>query len=180
MRSLVSILLPLLATALRLFPVAALLPVVSEASNASPRQMIHAAKAGNEAEMRELLAKGGDVNVKDELENTPLHWASYHGHAFVIEMLIEKGADVNAINKLDSTPLHEASKWGNTAVIIALIAKGADVKAKDIREWMPRDVAKHHRNNAAIEVLDSGLVNRNFRANSSADPLNKSEETGAK
>jgi hypothetical protein len=52
-----------------------------------------------------LIAKGADVNAKDEGEWTPLHSAAYWGEKEIAELLIAKGADVNAKNDVGITPL---------------------------------------------------------------------------
>ena len=152
---LASLLLPAAAIAMRLASAAALLPVVPEGSDAAPIPLIRAAAAGDDAEVRALLRRGDvDVDVRDELENTPLHWAGYSGHVSTVDTLLALGADVHAANRSGATPLHEASKWGSAAVVAALIDAGADVRAEDVREWTPRDVAAHHNNDAAATVLD--------------------------
>ena len=152
---LASLLLPAAAIAMRLASAAALLPVVPEGSDAAPIPLIRAAAAGDDAEVRALLRRGDvDVDVRDELENTPLHWAGYSGHVSTVDTLLALGADVHAANRSGATPLHEASKWGSAAVVAALIDAGADVRAEDVREWTPRDVAAHHKNDAAATVLD--------------------------
>jgi hypothetical protein len=47
------------------------------------------------ANINELLAAGEDINDKDWLGYTPLHWAVYFGYSDLIELLISKGADPN-------------------------------------------------------------------------------------
>ena len=55
-----------------------------------------------------LIAKGADVNAKDEVESTPLHTAALNGHMETPELLIAKGAEVNANYEDGGTPLDEA------------------------------------------------------------------------
>jgi len=62
-----------------------------------PAISIHeAADKGNIEAVKQHLAAGVDVNVKDDVELTPLHWAAQSGRKKIIELLIEKGANVNA------------------------------------------------------------------------------------
>ena len=157
---LASLLLPAAAIAMRLAPAAALLPVVPEGPDATAIPLIRAAAAGDDAEVRALLVRGDvDVDVRDEMENTPLHWAGYGSHVSTVDTLLTRGADIHAANRSGATPLHEASKWGSAAVVAALIDAGANVQAEDVREWTPRDVAAHHKNDAAATVLDSAWTN---------------------
>jgi ankyrin repeat protein len=70
------------------------------------------AEAGDLAKVRQLLEQGADVNTRDELQLTPLHWAAIYGKTEVAKLLIEKGADVNARDKNQRTPLHDAAMTG--------------------------------------------------------------------
>ncbi len=81
-----------------------------------------------------------------------MHWASYNGHAAVVQTLLQHGADVAATDKVgaagrgrscrcgpaaDRTPalqdgetsLHKASGGGHAAVVQTLLQHGADVAA---------------------------------------------------
>jgi ankyrin repeat protein len=45
-----------------------------------------------------LAADPTQVNAKDKLGNTPLHWAAFHGNLPAVKALIDAGADVKAKN----------------------------------------------------------------------------------
>ena len=51
------------------------------------------------------IEQGGDVDAKDQLNQTLLHWACAEGKTQVVKLLVEKGADVNAITARGDTPL---------------------------------------------------------------------------
>ena len=52
---------------------------------------------GNVEAVKQHLADGADVNVKDEARGlTPLHFATQNGQKEIVELLIVDGADVNA------------------------------------------------------------------------------------
>jgi ankyrin repeat protein len=90
-----------------------------------------AAVEGNIEAVKQHLAGGVDVNVKeDRYGRTPLHYAAKAGHKEIVELLISKGADVNAKNEGGWTPLHYAAFSGCKEVAELLIAKGAEVNAK--------------------------------------------------
>ena len=82
--------------------------------------------------VKELIAKGADVNAKNCDDAAPLHFAIGWGFENdVVELLIAKGADVNAKTKDGITPLRMTAFLGLQATAEFLIAKGADVNAKD-------------------------------------------------
>ena len=61
---------------------------------------------GNVEAVKQHLADGADVNVKDEARGlTPLHFATQNGQKEIVELLIADGADVNAKMNNGMTPL---------------------------------------------------------------------------
>ncbi|MDR2371752.1 MAG: ankyrin repeat domain-containing protein [Puniceicoccales bacterium] len=65
---------------------------------------IHSRAArGDVVGIQQLLSGGANPNQKDNLEQTPLHFASTPG---VIDILYTWGADPNAANNFGDTPLH--------------------------------------------------------------------------
>ena len=98
-----------------------------------------AAGGGDINAVMEFLASGLDSNIKTEIEiagfkqqigNSPLHYAAQSGHKKIAELLIAKGADVNARTWIDGTPLHFAARGGQKELAEFLISKGADVNAE--------------------------------------------------
>jgi len=103
-----------------------------------------AANDGNIEAVKQHLAAGTDVNVKDKVGGTPLHRAAYKGHKEIVELLIDNGADVNAerhetvrVPADKVTPIQEAAFAASEAtyktyleIMSILIAAGADVNAK--------------------------------------------------
>lgn len=56
-----------------------------------------------------LISEGTDVNEKDCLGYTPIHWAIYFGHHEVAQILISKGANPNIKSDTGRTPLEIAT-----------------------------------------------------------------------
>ncbi|XP_028453208.1 GA-binding protein subunit beta-2a isoform X2 [Perca flavescens] len=67
-----------------------------------------------------LVRSGADINAKDMLKMTALHWAAQHGHHGVAETLIKHGADVHALSKFDKSPFDIAADIQNTELMLLL------------------------------------------------------------
>ena len=81
----------------------------------APDISIHdAAFEGNIEAVKQHLAAGTDVNVKDNIGLTPLHMAAGDARKEVAELLIAKGAEVNVKNKDGKTPLDWAIDFKHT------------------------------------------------------------------
>src|SRR6266542_2860082 len=78
-----------------------------------------------------LLEKNADVNVTDDLGNTPLMFAASRNGDELVSLLLERKASVNMKNKKQETALHLAAQDGYARVMELLLANGADVRARD-------------------------------------------------
>ncbi len=108
-----------------LFFVCLLPPAVS--AEEMSEQFWAAARKGDAARVRELLARGVDVNTKFRYDQTALFYAAERGHSEVVKVLLDYGANVNIRQTLwGSTPLEEAASRGHTAIVEMLLAKGAE------------------------------------------------------
>jgi hypothetical protein len=102
-------------------------------------RMMAAAKEGDVAALRRLIAEGGSElldffgagTLDARLGNTPLHWAAARGHTEAVEALLEAGAPVEATNHGGSTPLQSAVLNGHADAARALRRRGADPTAPD-------------------------------------------------
>ena len=71
----------------------------------------------DEGEVEELIAKGTDVNSRDQYGRTALHWVTYFNHDFsdgdddMVELLLEKRADPNVQDVCGNTPLHYIAEF---------------------------------------------------------------------
>ncbi|SVC67079.1 uncharacterized protein METZ01_LOCUS319933, partial [marine metagenome] len=70
-----------------------------------------AAKTGNIKAVKQHIAAGTDVNVRDGEGWTPLLRAAFWGHKEIVELLIAEGADVNANANDGKTPLDSAIRY---------------------------------------------------------------------
>ena len=72
------------------------------------RTLIAAIAGGDIEAVKQHLAAGVDVNAKNKVGGTPLHFAALEGRKEIVELLIAKGADVNAKDDQGRTPLDVA------------------------------------------------------------------------
>ena len=102
----------------------------------SPLMM--AAYQGDIQKMEMLIKSGADVNARNNVNNTALHFAAgaapvsqiYRGSPAAVAYLIEHGAAVNAQNNTNITPLMDAVLNPNLESVKILLAHGADVNMK--------------------------------------------------
>ncbi len=77
------------------------------------------------------LAKGVDVDSRDDEQHTALHLAAFEGHYAVVGLLIQHGADVNAIDGMGRTPLMFAASGPYPRTVQYLLDAGALVDVVD-------------------------------------------------
>jgi hypothetical protein len=87
---------------------------------------IAAMEGGDGDDVYQLLCDGADVQHKDELGNTALHYAARQGNEIIIQWLVKRGASVNQFNKEGQTPLCLAALAYNVETFCTLLKFGAD------------------------------------------------------
>ncbi len=81
--------------------------------------------------VNDLIVLGANVNVQDNDDNTPFHWAAYYGRVEIARMLIDAGADVNVQDTDDWAPLHYATRDGILEIVQMLIDAKANLDVQD-------------------------------------------------
>jgi len=119
--------------------------------------LLRAAKAGDVAAMRLLLAKGADPTLATTAGVNPLMAAAGVGTKEedttgrsktepdaikAMTLLLDAGLDVNAVDNAGRTALHGAALQGYDQVVRFLAGRGATLDVKDKRGFTPLDVAK--------------------------------------
>ncbi len=103
-------------------------------SGTSGGSLQEAAMGGDVQAVRQLIAAGEDLNVREPMGgSSPLMTAATFGHTEVARVLIEAGADLDQQNNDGSTALISAAFFCRTEIVEALLAAGAD---KSIRNSM--------------------------------------------
>lgn len=89
---------------------------------------LHAAcKAGNLETVKQLLAKGAQVDLINLEGDTPLHYLAQQRDAAILSLLAPKSSRINQENQHGFTPLHRFCTHGNTAGAEILLNNLADV-----------------------------------------------------
>nr|UVF58849.1 ankyrin repeat protein E2 [synthetic construct] len=129
------------------------------------KKLLEAARAGQDDEVRILMANGADVNATDNWGDTPLHLAAVRGHLEIVEVLLKAGADVNASDEmLGDTPLHlAAADDGHLEIVEVLLKHGADVNAQDKFGKTPFDLAIDNGNEDIAEVLQKAAKLNDYK-----------------
>ena len=79
-----------------------------------------------------FLANGGEIDARDKLQKTPLHYACEGGYFEAVQCLLESGADAYEVDNCGRTALHYAIYGAQTTVIDDLIAGREQlIKMKD-------------------------------------------------
>ena len=107
-------------------------------------QMVwQAARLGDEARLRGLLANGGRATwIPPEGSPrgaglTSLHVAAMEGHGGAVRRLLEVGAPVEKADSAGCTPLHKAAERGHEDVVGQLLGAGAEVNKANDDGWTP-------------------------------------------
>jgi ankyrin repeat protein len=118
--------------------------------------LMRAARNGDYAAMRLLLASGADPTVKQARGTTALMLASGLGRGLgvfakdygteadlrqAVEVLVERGVDVNASTDEGITAIHLAAQAGLDSVVTVLAKSGANLDVKDKKGRSPVDMA---------------------------------------
>lgn len=72
-----------------------------------------------------------DVNHKDELGNSALHYATTNGNLQIFNILLKNDAIIDIQNNQSQTPLIIASQGGYPEIVQGLIQAGADINFQD-------------------------------------------------
>jgi len=107
----------------------------------SETALLFAARVGDAASAKLLVAAGANVNDADAWGISAVTLAAHSGFEDVVEFLLDKGADPNAAGP-GFTGLHEAVMRRSERMVAALLKHGADANFP-LKTWTPLRRSSH-------------------------------------
>jgi len=137
-------------------------PVRSDAEQTElDEQLRDAAWANDVPTARKLIERGGDVNAKDDTQQSAYLIATSEGYLALMNLTLDQGAAVNDKDSWDGTGLIRAAERGHATVVGRLLAAGIDrdhvnrIGYQAIHEavWLGKDTARYV---DTVRVLTAG------------------------
>ncbi len=104
--------------------------------------LMEVARGGVHDLVKLRISQGADVNAKDAIGNSPLHWAAMYGKGETVNFLLDNGADADAENNEGETPSDLAGQHGYEAIAKLLSKAETNCRPTNIREWISLDQAR--------------------------------------
>ncbi len=132
--------------------------------------LLIAARAGDAAAMRVLLAHGADPHLATDRCVTPLMAAAGMGFNFersigseaerleAVELLWKLGADLAAVNDKGETAMHGAARSGTTSVVRFLFDHGAALDIESEDGWTPLENADGTRSHFSTRPATAAAI----------------------
>jgi ankyrin repeat protein len=125
-------------------------------------ELLEASKKGDVEKVRKLLKKGADVNAKNFLGYTPLHYGAANGHIEVVKLLLEHGADPNIKNNEGKTAIDLARKEGYFD-IVELIEEFKSIRRIQILNIEASKLSVNEWGKIIVKVKGKGKISINLK-----------------
>lgn len=98
-----------------------------------------------------------DINFKNKIGETPLHWAAASRYQDAVSLLLGLGASVNEADNIGNTALHMAVRENQFSNVQALLLSGAPVHQKNKNGESPWDEAlkNKEKNKSMADLFES-------------------------
>jgi hypothetical protein len=118
------------------------------------------AYSGDFLNVKKLLGRGVETDLRDRLNHTALHWAIIANNLKIAELLLESGAEINAVDGDGWTALHIAVSSNNISMVSMLLYRGANFDIKNKNGDTPLAIASKNNNQKIAQLLRQEEVNR--------------------
>ena len=115
------------------------------------KQLLEAAYSGDISKVKNLLARGANVNVTGNNGTKPLHIAAIFGDLEIAKLLINKGADINANDNGVNTALHWAVHKSYKEIVQLLVKAGANLDTRDYEGRTPLQLTQYIGNEISVK-----------------------------
>jgi ankyrin repeat protein len=112
-----------------------------------------AAASGNLQIMAILYKAGADINIRNNVGDSPLDLAAQHDQLEAVKLLLEIKARINDQDKNGMTPLMFAAKTGDVEMIRAMLDAGASANLTDFTGRDAMGWAQDSRRPLVVEML---------------------------
>jgi ankyrin repeat protein len=144
--------------------------------------LINAARGGDVARVRALLAAGADVNAADPTGTTALIGATADAHWEAARLLLEAGADVNAQDRSGCTALHGAAGCEDGADVVRILLRAGartEVRARmSMLNGTPLMWAAAQGRTETVQVLVAAGADVNAGDEQGTTPLMRAAQAG--
>lgn len=114
---------------------------------------------------RPSFFKGAAVDTKDNTMRTPLSYASFNGHLFIVRMLVKAGARADLEDRIGGTPISYALCTGRQDIANELTTRAQEFPIHEIRDGLLLSAVENEHQLIAKRLFDSGAdieaVNKN-------------------
>eukprot|EP00287_Rhodomonas_sp_CCMP768_P025415 CAMPEP_0202831370 /NCGR_PEP_ID=MMETSP1389-20130828/16810_1 /ASSEMBLY_ACC=CAM_ASM_000865 /TAXON_ID=302021 /ORGANISM="Rhodomonas sp., Strain CCMP768" /LENGTH=328 /DNA_ID=CAMNT_0049505113 /DNA_START=53 /DNA_END=1039 /DNA_ORIENTATION=+ len=119
-----------------------------------------------------LIARGANVNLQADFDQTPLHLACYNNHAETAAILLRAGANTELKSKAGWTPVFwTCSKSHCPEALVMLMLGGADINASTPEGWTPLHKACEYGLRCMITALLRAGANHEAKTMHGETPL---------
>lgn len=117
------------------------------------RLLFHGARMGSLDLVRSALSQGANVNARNHINATPLHFAAHSGHLEIVRELLYRGASVDVQDNNLLTPLILAAYRGHQLIVEELLARGADLNTTDNQARTALYAAAYNGHHSVVHLL---------------------------
>ncbi len=127
-----------------------------------------------------LISKSTEINVLNDLGDTPLHYAIEYSSLDIITLLVKLGAGIDRQSNIGETPLHSAIRSANPKynIIEYLLKKEAHPNLADYDNYTPLHTAVFFGYKDIVTLLLDYGANSSLKNNNNESPKELAHRLG--